>query len=116
MLQEDSELADVVRSAMTIEERAAWNHLYHAHGAIIADDFPRTVEELPTEPRAYSLLAVARSAINPFQHEYAALFFTLALLDRLPNAVATAFPARIKVRCDNWARFAAIVFRSIKAR
>lgn len=102
ILQENARLADAIRTAMTLEERVTWNHLYHAHGAIIADEFPRAVEKLPSEPKAYPLLSVATSPINPFQQEYAVLHFALALLDKLAGHGTTLFPARIKIHSRDW--------------
>lgn len=102
VLQEDGDLADAIRSAMTLGERDVWNHLYHAHGAIVTTEFPAAIERLPCEPEVYPLLSVARSPINPFQQEYAALHFALVFLNTLRERVDNVFPSCVKIRSKDW--------------
>ena len=101
VLQEDAELAEAIRSEMTSDEQVTWNHLYYAHGVTPGSDFP-TVGELPATAATYPLLSVARSPLNPFQQEYAALHFALALLETMPTSDGELFPARIRIRSTNW--------------
>lgn len=102
VLQEDALLAEAIRSGMSADEQEAWNHLYQAHGVTPAGDFSETSDQLPTTAAAYPFLAVARSPLNPFRQEYAALHFALALLEKLPTGDAELCPARIKIRSANW--------------
>jgi hypothetical protein len=101
VLQDDAELAEAIRTGMSTDEQEAWNHLYHAHGATRAEDFPSSVDEL-LSAASYPLLAVARSPLNPFRQEYAALHFALALMEKLPISDGELFPARITIRSTNW--------------
>lgn len=102
IFQEDATLAEAIQHEMTEEEQEAWSYLYQAHGILSTGGFPATKETVPTSDTSYSLLAVARSDINPFQQEYAALHFAVALLKCLDSLRGLLFPTRIKIHAKNW--------------
>lgn len=102
IIQENAKLAEEIRNQMTTEEEEAWGHLYHVHGIIPQGGFPDALQALPTTETTFTFLSVVRSAINPFQQEYAALHFARALLKRLMEDVGIVFPSRIKIRALDW--------------
>lgn len=102
IVQEDANLADTIRQQMSADEQEAWAHLYHAHGILWQGSFPETLQALPTVDTSFSFLSVAKSALNPFRQEYAALHFARAFLKRLRESTSLVFPSRIKIRARNW--------------
>jgi hypothetical protein len=102
VIQDDASLAETIHNEMTSDEQHAWRVVFQVHGIMSSGGFPETLDALPVTETIFSFLSVTQSSNNPFQQEYAALHFALALLKRLQEKLGLLFPSRIKIRAKDW--------------